>query len=116
MLPFLADENIPTALVRALRIRVPGIDIVRTHDVNLDGKSDPEILAWAAEHQRIVLTRDVNTMTKHAFRRAERDLPMPGLVVLRPAVSTEELITAIELIARCSREGEWEKQILYVPF
>ena len=49
--------------------------------------------------------------------RIERvNLPMPGLVVLRPAVSTEELITAIELIARCSREGEWEKQILYVPF
>ncbi len=58
MVRFLADENFNNAILRGLLRRKPDIDIVRVQDVGLSGASDPEILAWAAREDRLVLTHD----------------------------------------------------------
>jgi predicted nuclease of predicted toxin-antitoxin system len=39
--------------------RCPDIDIGRAQDVGLGGKTDPEVLAWAAAESRVILTHDV---------------------------------------------------------
>jgi predicted nuclease of predicted toxin-antitoxin system len=53
-----ADENFNGDIVRALLWRQPDLDIVRVQDVGLAGVGDPEILAWAAANDRIILTHD----------------------------------------------------------
>jgi len=58
-----ADENFDNDIVRGLLRRRPDIDIVRVQDVGLSGASDPIILEWAAEQQRLLLTHDVATIT-----------------------------------------------------
>ncbi len=58
MLRLLADENFNGDIVRALLLRQPDLDIVRVQDVGLAGVGDPDILAWAAENDRIILTHD----------------------------------------------------------
>ena len=58
MLRLLADENFHGDIVRGLLLRKPDIDIVRLQDIGLDGAEDPEILGWAAENNRIILTHD----------------------------------------------------------
>jgi predicted nuclease of predicted toxin-antitoxin system len=54
MLAFLADENFNNRIVEGLLLREPGLDIVRAQDVGLSGKDDRELLAWAAEQNRIL--------------------------------------------------------------
>ena len=63
----LADENFNGDIVRGLLLRQPDLDIVRVQDVGLAGADDPDILAWAAENNRIVLTHDRATMSDHAY-------------------------------------------------
>ena len=50
MVQFAADENFNNHIIRGLLLRNPGINIIRTQDVGLLGKDDPEILAWVADH------------------------------------------------------------------
>jgi predicted nuclease of predicted toxin-antitoxin system len=68
----LPDENVEKALLNVfpwresnlgLRRRHPGLDVVRVVDVGLGGRSDPEILEWAAREGRVVVSRDRATLS-----------------------------------------------------
>jgi predicted nuclease of predicted toxin-antitoxin system len=48
--------------------------------MGLSGKDDPTVLAWAASENRILLTHDVATITRFAYDRIVRGLPMPGVI------------------------------------
>jgi predicted nuclease of predicted toxin-antitoxin system len=78
MLRLLADENFNGDIVRGLLRRLPELDLVRVQDVGLATQEDPQILAWAAEHERIVLTHDRATMADYAYERIVAGEPMAG--------------------------------------
>ena len=69
MFRLLADENFNVDIVRGLLLRQPDLDIVRVQDVGLTGEDDLQVLAWAAENNRIVLTHDRATMPSYALER-----------------------------------------------
>jgi hypothetical protein len=46
-----------TLLFLGLKWRHPGLDVVRVVDVGLGGRSDTEILEWAAREGRVVVSR-----------------------------------------------------------
>lgn len=115
MLRLLADENFNNNIVRALRLREPGLDIVRVQDVGLIGVSDPEVLAWAAREQRMVVTHDISTMTRYAYERVAAGQPMPGIVEVVVDARLTTVIDDLILLATASRDGEWEGQVLFVP-
>jgi hypothetical protein len=115
MLRLAADENFNNNIVRGLLRRNPALDIVRIQDVGLSGVDDPQVLNWAAQEGRILLTHDVTTMTQHAYERIQAGLPMPGLFEVSRAVSVGRAIEDILLLAECSLDGEWEGQIRYLP-
>lgn len=52
---FLANENFPGAAVAALEAAGNDVVWVRTA---APGSSDPEVLAWAAREQRVLITFD----------------------------------------------------------
>lgn len=115
MLAFLADENFKGGIIRGLRHQQPELDIVRAQDVGLSGADDEAILAWAAQEGRLLLTHDVSTMTKYAYQRAAAGLRMPGVVELPRRLPIGQSIEEILILAECSREDEWEGQVIYVP-
>jgi hypothetical protein len=115
MLKLLADENFNNDVVRALLRRSPSLDIVRVQDVSLSGADDPSVLAWAADHKRILLTHDVASLTHYAYERVERAQGMPGVFEISRAVSIGQAIEDILLLVQCSLENEWEGQIRYLP-
>lgn len=115
MLPLLADENFHNDIVRGLVRREPRLDRVRVQDVGLRGADDPTLLAWAAQHGRVVLTHDVTTMTEHAYERVQAGVSMPGVFEASPEVSISQAIEDILLIAQCSVDAEWEGQVRYLP-
>jgi len=115
MLKLLADENLNNDIVRALLRRSPSLDIVRVQDVGLSGADDPTVLAWAAEHKRVLLTHDVTSLTCYAYQRIEREQEMPGVFEISRAVPMGQAIEDVLLLAECSLESEWEGQIRYLP-
>src|SRR4051812_44639057 len=44
--------------------------------------ADPDVLAWAAEEDRVLLTHDVTTMTRHTLERVARGAHMSGVVAV----------------------------------
>ena len=115
MIKFLADENFNNQIVRGVLRQNPDIDIVRVQDVDLKGADDPDVLSWAAQEGRIVLTHDVATMITFAYERIQAGLPMPGLFEVKWRVPVGLVIEEIILIAECSLDGEWEGQVRFLP-
>jgi hypothetical protein len=62
---FLADEDLDADIVAALRSREPAIDILDVKSAGLRGTKDPALLEIAAEQDRILITHDRRTMTRH---------------------------------------------------
>jgi hypothetical protein len=115
MLLFGADENFNHDIVRGLRRRLPALDLVRVQDVGLSGADDPAVLEWAANEQRVLLTHDVSTMSRHAYERVQAGKGMPGVVEVSRTVPIGQAIEDIVLLAEASMKQEWEGQILYLP-
>lgn len=69
MLRLLSDENFNGDIIRGLFLRQPNIDLIRVQDVGLQEENDPEILTWAANNERILITHDRATMPDFAYER-----------------------------------------------
>jgi predicted nuclease of predicted toxin-antitoxin system len=111
----LADENLDNTIIRGLLRRNPSIDILRVQDVGLSGVDDPAVLAWAADDNRILLTHDVATITRYAYKRVATNLPMPGVIEIRTDVAKGKAIDDICLILECSTAEDLDGQIYYIP-
>lgn len=108
MLRLAADENFNNDIVRGLLRRESKLDIARVQDAGLSGADDPTVLAWAAREGRILLTHDVQTMTKHAYARVQAGEPMPGLFEISRSIPAGLVIADLVLLVESSFEGEWE--------
>jgi predicted nuclease of predicted toxin-antitoxin system len=115
VLKFAADENLNSNIIRGLLRRNSQLDILRIQDVALSGASDPEVLAWAARDNRVLITHDVNTITRYAYDRLRAGQPMSGVVAVGHQVSVGQAIEDLLLMAEYSEEGEWVGQIIYLP-
>lgn len=113
---FLADENFNNEILRGLRRRVPDIDLTRIQDTELAGKPDTLILEWAAQHNYIVLSHDVNTMRGYFYERLNAELPVPGLFLVHEIKSVGAVIETLELIVLASDDTDWIGEIRYLPF
>lgn len=115
MIKFVADENFRDHIINGLREREPSVDLVRVQDIGLASTPDPDILEWAADTGRIVLTHDVATMPVHATDRLNAGVPMQGLFLIPQSRQTGEMIDELQLIMECSSADEWTGQITYLP-
>lgn len=115
MLRFVADEDFTRAIVRGVLRARPDIDLVRVQDVGLRTHEDAVVLDWAAREGRVLLTHDTRTVPAHAYERVRNTLPMPGVFVIPQDEAIGLIIEDLILLAECSREGEWEGQVHYLP-
>jgi predicted nuclease of predicted toxin-antitoxin system len=115
MLRMLADENFNGDIVRGLLLRQPDFDMVRVQDVGLAGAEDPDVLAWAAENERILLTHDRATIPDYAFERLAVGEKMAGVFLLNDRFPVGQAIQEILLIAACSEQAEWSSRVVHLP-
>jgi len=115
MLRLVSDEHVHGAIVRGLRRRLPAPDIVRVQDVGLAHTPDEHILEWAAAEERIIITRDVNSMIGSAYNRVSAGEKMPGILALREKFRLGHAIDDIYLVAACYPEDEMRDQVIYIP-
>ena len=62
---FQADADLNAEIVAGVLRREPGIDFQTADEVRLRGLLDPEVLALAAQENRILVTHDRRTMPRH---------------------------------------------------
>lgn len=84
-------------------------------DVGLRTAGDPEVLQWAADEGRVLLTHDIATMPDFAYERITAGLPVPGVFVVRATLALASAIEELSLIAEVSDSDEWRGQVVYLP-
>ena len=119
-LRFLLDADLPRALATALLRENPPIDVLRVQQVGLRTASDAEILAFAAEHGRILVTKDKATMHGFATARVAIGASMPGLLIVRPAWlhglrGVGDVARELVDVNRSSDASDWTNVIRYIP-
>ena len=114
-LRFVADENVDERLVLAALRRVDRCDLVRVRDIGRVGRTDADLLEWAAEQRRIVITHDVRTMPRAAYLRIDAGKPMPGVVIVRTRAATRVVIDDLVLILDAGRPGDFRDRVVFLP-
>jgi predicted nuclease of predicted toxin-antitoxin system len=115
MLSLLADENLDGNIIRGVLRRVEGLSLIRVQDMGLSGSDDQTILQKAAEQKRVLVTHDVQTVTRFAYERIDAGLPMPGVIEVISSAPIGSLVEELALIVECYEDGELEGQVLYLP-
>jgi len=115
MLRLLIDQDLDHVILRGLLLRVPNLDVMTAHQVGLSNASDPEVLAWAAEQERILVTHDRRTMPYHAANRIGRAEKVAGIIVVSRQLPVSQVINDLEIIVSCSDMIEWENVIKHLP-
>ena len=115
MLKYAIDEDFNHDIVRGLERKDPSLDILTIQDVGILEAHDRDVLAWAAQEGRILLTHDVRTMPIYAAERLREGQTMPGLLLVPQLLPIGQTIDELLLIAQCGETGEYEGFILRLP-
>ena len=115
MMRFVADENFNGKVFRGLQQLIPDLDIIRVQDTEMFGASDPDLLAWSAEQNRIVLTHDVQTLVGFAYERVQNSQSMPGVIVIHETISLGQIINDLSIMIGASTSEDFENQVKYIP-
>ena len=115
MLRLLIDQDLDHVILRGLLLRIPNLDVITAHQVGLSNASDPELLVWAAEQERIIVTHDRRTMPYHATSRIARAEKIAGIIVVPRQLPISQVINELEIIVSCSEVIEWENIVKHLP-
>jgi predicted nuclease of predicted toxin-antitoxin system len=111
----LADENFHNDILRGLLQVNPELDIVRVQDTEVYQADDPTVLEWAAKTNSILLTHDVQTVTKFAYERVKQGLPMPGVIEVSNHISIGQAVEEILIVLEASDPSELENRVIFIP-
>ena len=115
MLRLLTDENFDQRILRSLQLRFQQLDCLVMQQLGLSGSTDGDLLDWATRKNRIIITHDVNTMTRYANERLKQGLPMAGLIIVPDRLEIGRVVADLEVIIECATESELRNQIHYLP-
>jgi hypothetical protein len=107
---FLADEDFNGNVVAGLRRAEPAIDILTAAEAGILQMKDPDVLAWARAHDRIVLSHDTRTMPDHFYSFLVQLAPgehSPGIMLMSQELAIGPSIDAVSVIWACSSHEEW---------
>jgi vacuolar-type H+-ATPase subunit F/Vma7 len=115
LIRFAADEDLDNHIVRGLRHRLTGVDIVRVQEAQLTSAADNQVLAWAAESNCVLLSHDASTMTAAAYERLKRGERMPGVIIVPQWLSVGSVVEELLVVAECSVPADWADQVRFLP-
>src|SRR2546422_1074344 len=115
MLRLLIDQDLDHDILRALIRRIPQLDVVTAFEIGMGRATDPDLLAWAAQEKRILITHDKTTMPVHAANLIRDGKNMAGLIIVSRRLALHQVLDDLELIITCSEGDEWNNVIQYLP-
>ena len=97
-----------------VRLREPSIDFALPEEMIPLGTPDSEVLAIAADSQRILVTHDRKTMPAHfAHFVAGRD--STGVILIPKYYPIGEVIDTLVLIWQASNPRDWINHVEWLP-
>ena len=115
MVRFLADADLNYAIVRGCRRHDPKLDFLSANEAKLAGVPDPEVLAFAADRNRILVTHDFQTMPRHFGEFLPMRQSSPGVFLVSQFAAIGEVIDDLVLIWSASEAEEWTNRIVRIP-
>lgn len=116
MLRLLIDQDLDQDILRGLIRRIPQLDAVTAFEIGMSEATDPQLLVWAAQEGRVIVTHDRRTMPLHAADLMGEGKDIAGLFVVPRSLPLHQVIADLELMITCSEQGEWVNVIRYLPF
>lgn len=115
---FLTDENFNLLIVTGLLDVRPQMDIQTIQAAGMLHTSDPLVLAYASEQNRILLSHDLRSMPQHFsafFGRLSADRHSPGVILIPQKTPVGAAIQWLLEIWEASRHDEWRDLLTYLP-
>jgi uncharacterized protein (DUF433 family) len=113
--PLLIDQNLDNDILIELYRENPVLDAAIADHEGLSEVQDPEILAWAADNDRILVTHDHHTMPGHVSDRIAAGKRVAGVIIVMQQSRMPQAIDDLDMIVTCSYEKEWDNLVLYLP-
>jgi hypothetical protein len=118
---FVVDENARGPLWNAIQGYNQGgiypLDALRVGDSPAPPlrATDPEILAWAEQAGRILLTYDESSIPGHLADHLRGGRHSPGVLIIRAKSSLREIVESLAILAYASDPSEWLDRLEYFP-
>ena len=90
-----------------LRVGDPGAPGFETHD--------PAMLAWAAEHSRVIVSQDCNSLPGHLEQFIADGNHSPGIVFLQPGRTYLDIVDAMSVVCHCCFPDELADSCIWLP-
>ncbi len=120
-LAFLLDEHLRGPLATLIQRHNLSselqLDVVRAGDVS-DlplGSLDRDLLLWAEQKGRIVVTEDKRTMPHHLAEHLAAGHHSPSVFIVRAGFSWAEVLEALVLVAHVGERGDFEDIVTFIP-
>jgi predicted nuclease of predicted toxin-antitoxin system len=114
MIRYQADADLNQAIVTGVLRREPTIDFQTAFAAGLEGVKDPEVLAMAAQQQRILVSHDRRTMPLE-FAQFMTGNQSSGVIIVSRKLPIEVTIEELLLIWAASTAAEWVNRIAKLP-
>jgi len=111
---FQADADFNHIIRRALVRREPAIDFQTAPAAELEGLADPEVLAIAAQEDRVLVSHDVKTMPQH-FADFVAHSRSSGVIIVPQHAPVSRVADDLHLIWRATEAEEWHNRIRFLP-
>lgn len=115
MLEILVDQDFDHDILRGLIRRLPQLSYVTAFEVGLSEFKDTELLIWASESKKNLLTHDRKTMPGHFASLLEKNINLAGIFIVPRRLPISQAINDLEIIISCSYFEEWENIIKILP-
>lgn len=115
MVKILADQNFNGNILRGLKNRLSDLDCLATYEIGMQKYKDYEILTFAAEENRIILTHDAKTFPTYAYEKIANGEKMTGVIIVSDKCPIGQAIVEIEIALICNSESEWENNVTRIP-
>ncbi len=109
-----ADADLNQAIVTGVLRREPTIDFQTAFAAGLKGVKDPEVLAIAAQQERILISHDRKTMPSE-FAKFITSNQGSGVIIISRKLPIEVVIEELLLIWAASSAEEWVNRIAKLP-
>ena len=115
MIKLLTDQNFNGRILRGLVAQIPDLDVVRTEDIGLKQFKDFDLLSWAAEHDRVILTHDERTFYSYVSEKMMNGEKMTGVIVVPDQTPIGKAIDDLVVAIECKFDDEWENNVTRIP-
>ena len=115
MIRFQADADLDYDIVLAVRRRESAVDFASAAESSVVGLGDPDVLAFAAQQDRILITHDRRTMPGHFRDLLNAGKSSPGVFIVSQFAPIGPVVEASVVVWAASNAEEWCGQIRHLP-